>query len=100
MFHRQTDSLWNQFTGEPMNCPLVDSGIKLKIRPVVITSWAEWKKKHPQTKVLSLDTGHSRDYASGAVYNSYFSSPDLMFPAVLTDQEKFNQRIMSSVSEM
>ena len=100
MFHRQTDSLWNQFTGEPTNCPLVDSGIKLKIRPVVITSWAEWKKKHPQTKVLSLDTGHSRDYASGAVYNSYFSSPDLMFPAVITDQEKFNQRIMSSVSEM
>ena len=39
MFDRQTDSLWNQFTGEPVVGPLVDSGIVLKIRPVVITSW-------------------------------------------------------------
>ncbi len=92
MFDRQTDSLWNQFTGEPINGPLVDSGIKLKIRPVVITSWAEWKKKHPQTKVLSLDTGHARDYASGAVYNSYFSSPDLMFPAVVSGQDKIKPK--------
>ena len=64
MFDRQTDSLWNQFTGEPVTGPLVDSGIKLKIRPVVITTWAQWKKSHPTTKVLSLDTGHRRDYGS------------------------------------
>lgn len=92
MFDRQTDSLWNQFTGEPVNGPLVDSGIKLKIRPVVITSWDAWRNKHPKTKVLSLDTGFSRDYASGVVYSSYFSSPDLMFPAVVTGQDKIGQK--------
>ena len=39
MFDRETDSLWNQFTGEPVTGPLANSGIKLKIRPVAITSW-------------------------------------------------------------
>lgn len=86
MFDRQTNSLWNQFTGEPVVGPLVDTDTKLKIRPVSITTWDAWKKLHPQSKVLSLDTGHSRDYGSGVVYRDYFASPDLMFPAVVGDE--------------
>lgn len=86
MFDRQTNSLWNQFTGEPVSGPLVNSVIKLKIRPVTITTWKRWKKRHADTKVLSLKTGHRRDYSSGAVYNAYFSSPDLMFPAIVKDE--------------
>ena len=42
MFDRQTNSLWNQFTGQPVSGPLFRSGIALKIRPVVFTSWAKW----------------------------------------------------------
>ena len=86
MFDRTTLSLWNQFTGEPVAGPLVDAGIKLKVRPVAITTWGKWKLQHPKTKVLSLDTGHFRDYESGAVYNEYFSSPDLMFPVIVKDE--------------
>jgi len=81
MFDRSTDSLWNQFTGKPVTGPLRGSGIELKIRPVVTSTWAEWRARHPETTVLSLETGHSRDYGSGVVYNDYFKSPDLMFPA-------------------
>lgn len=88
MFDRETDSLWNQFTGEPVAGPLVDSGIKLKIRPVAITSWAHWKEANPTTKVLSLDTGHRRNYGSGEVYKEYFASPDLMFPALIRNDEQ------------
>ena len=83
MFDRETDSLWNQFTGEPVSGPLVNSGIALNIRPAAITSWARWREKHPQTKVLSLDTGYRRDYGSGVVYKQYFASPELMFPAMV-----------------
>ena len=86
MFDRQTDSLWNQFTGEPVAGPLRGSGIKLKIRPVVVTEWAAWKRRHPETKVLSLETGHLRDYRSGQVYKAYFASPNLMFPARVGDE--------------
>ena len=35
--------------------------------------------------MLSLDTGSDRDYTSGRPYASYFSSPDLMFPALVED---------------
>jgi hypothetical protein len=35
--------------------------------------------------VLSLNTGHTRDYGSGVVYGDYFDSPALMFPAVVAD---------------
>jgi hypothetical protein len=91
MFDRETLSLWNQFTGEPVGGPLAHSGIKLKIRPVTITSWGDWLAQHPETKVLSIETGHIRDYGSGVVYADYFASPDLMFPTV-TDQTRLKQK--------
>ncbi|MEM9523926.1 MAG: DUF3179 domain-containing protein [Pseudomonadota bacterium] len=91
MFDRETHSLWNQFTGKPVIGPLVDSDIELRQRPVVITTWNSWKASHPGTRVLSLQTGHRRDYGSGVVYNDYFSSPDLMFPA-LVDQSVHRQK--------
>lgn len=81
MYDQGTHSLWNQFTGRPVVGDLTGSGIELKTLPVAITSWANWFKKHPDSTVLSLDTGFSRDYSLGAAYSSYFNSPDLMFPA-------------------
>jgi hypothetical protein len=92
MFDRETDSLWNQFTGEPVSGKLVNSGIKLKIRPVTITSWANWLAAHPDTKVLSLETGYNRDYGSGVVYQDYFSSPDLMFPTTVRDESRVKRK--------
>jgi hypothetical protein len=92
MFDRETDSLWNQFTGEPVSGKLVNSGIRLKIRPVTITSWANWRAAHPDTKVLSLDTGFNRDYGSGVVYQDYFSSPDLMFPTSVRDESQLRRK--------
>ncbi|VAV94284.1 hypothetical protein MNBD_ALPHA08-23 [hydrothermal vent metagenome] len=92
MFDRETDSLWNQFTGEPVSGPLVDSGIKLKILPVLITSWEQWKAKNPKTRILSLTTGYRRNYDSGNVYKEYFASPDLMFPAIVRDESKLKRK--------
>jgi hypothetical protein len=87
MFDRETDSLWNQFTGKPVVGPLAASAIRLEIRPLVIASWARWRESHPRTRVLSLDTGYRRDYGSGVVYAEYFASPDLMFPARVNEAE-------------
>jgi len=82
MYDRNTDSLWNQFTGEPVSGKLRGSGIRLKILSVVITSWKEWKTRNPQTKVLNIKTGYTRDYGSGVVYKDYFADSELMFPAL------------------
>ena len=91
MFDRETNSLWNQFTGEPVTGPLVDSGIKLKTRPLAITRWGDWKEKNPTTRVLDLRTGFLRNYDEGVVYNNYFSSDELMFP-VLVDEENLKAK--------
>lgn len=86
MYDQQTHSLWNQFTGRPVAGPLTGSGIALRVRPVAITSWREWSARHPDTRLLSLETGHARNYAPGAAYGPYFASPDLMFPAIVADR--------------
>ncbi|MEM8791595.1 MAG: DUF3179 domain-containing protein [Pseudomonadota bacterium] len=91
MFDRQTHSLWNQFTGKPVSGDLVDSGIELKQRPIAIAPWKDWKEKNPETKVITLRTGFSRDYGSGVVYRDYFASPNLMFPAQV-DESRLKQK--------
>jgi hypothetical protein len=92
MYDRETDSVWNQFTGEPVMGPLVDSGIRLGIRPLAITSWAKWRARHPETTVVSIDTGYARDYGSGVVYRDYFASPALMFPALVQDETRLRAK--------
>ena len=91
MYDRQTESLWNQFTGKPVSGALVDSGIELKQRPVVITTWGKWRAAQAGTKVLSVNTGYRRNYGSGVVYADYFGSEDLMFPAQV-DQRVHKQK--------
>ena len=57
MYDRTTRSLWSQLLGEPVIGPLADSGIKLDFFPVNLTSWGEWLAEHPDTTVLSIETG-------------------------------------------
>ena len=85
MFDNATKSLWNTFEGVPVVGPLVNSGVRLRHLSVVTTTWKEWREKHPDTTVLSLETGHERDYREGAAYRDYFATDDLMFAVPLTD---------------
>ena len=85
MYDQDTHSLWNQFTGRPVVGPLTGSGVELEVRPVAITTWGKWRTRHPDTKVLSLETGFVRDYEPGRPYGQYFASPDLMFPVAVAD---------------
>jgi len=80
MYDQQTKSLWNHMRGEPVVGPLSDSGITLKVLPVVTTTWRDWLRAHPDTRVLDINTGHVRDYTPGRPYGRYFESPDTMFP--------------------
>ena len=79
MFDHGTRSLWNTFEGIPVVGDLVGSGRRLTHRSVVTTTWGEWRRMHPETTVLSLDTGHERDYGEGVAYRAYFGTDDLMF---------------------
>ena len=79
MYDHATKSMWSTLTGTPVVGPLVGKGVELKVLYVVTTTWKEWRTRHPNTQVLSLDTGHQRDYSEGAAYRDYFATDRLMF---------------------
>ncbi|MFK8026691.1 MAG: DUF3179 domain-containing protein [Gammaproteobacteria bacterium] len=91
MYDQETHTLWNQFSGKPVVGPLTNKNIELEVIPVVTTTWGEWKTSHPDTKVLSSNTGFKRDYSPGAAYGAYFGSDELMFP-VFVDNKSLQQK--------
>ena len=91
MYDHATKSMWSTLTGTPVVGALVGRGIELKPLYVVTTTWKEWKQRHPKTLVLSLDTGHQRDYSEGAAYRDYFASDKLMFNVPKLDTRLANK---------
>ncbi len=91
MYDQTTQSLWSTILGQPVVGPLVDQDIELSILPVETTTWGEWSERHPNTQVLSIETGHARNYAEGVAYKDYFSDDDLMFPVLRLDMRLPNK---------
>ncbi|MCP4005409.1 MAG: DUF3179 domain-containing protein [bacterium] len=80
LYDRETESLWSQIESRALTGPAL--GRRLKLLRSVQTSWGAWKKRYPKTSVLSLQTGHARDY-DRSPYGSYATSTSLIFPAPL-----------------
>ena len=91
MYDHATKSLWSTLTGTPVVGALVGKGIELQPLYVVTTTWKEWRRRHPGTQVLSLDTGHRRDYSEGAAYRDYFATDRLMFSVPARDDRLANK---------
>lgn len=77
LYDRETESLWSQLLGRAISGPL--AGARLEPIPVTHTTWRAWRTRHPDSLVLSPDTGHRRDYGRDA-YADYARSRDVMFP--------------------
>ena len=60
MYDRQTESWWQQATGEAIAGE--HTGRELTLIPAPIVSWASFKETYPSGDVLSRDTGHTRSY--------------------------------------
>ncbi len=91
MYDHATKSMWSTLTGKPVIGPLVGKGIELKSLYVVTTTWKEWRTRHPDTQVLSLDTGYQRDYGEGVAYHDYFATDRLMFIVPRRDERLANK---------
>ena len=91
MYDKATQSLWNTMWGTPAVGPLVDQSIRLPRRTVVTTTWGEWRRRHPETMVLSLKTGYQRDYGEGVAYRDYFATDELMFNTSQVDNRLANK---------
>lgn len=77
LYDRETQTLWSQILSKAINGPL--SGQKLTMISSSQTSWAKWLKQHPNTKVLSTDTGFNRDYTRSP-YGNYDNNTETYFP--------------------
>ncbi|MCI0485234.1 MAG: DUF3179 domain-containing protein [Blastocatellia bacterium] len=60
MFDRETESLWQQLTGEAIVGDL--TGTRLKQLPAQIISFEQFSSNYPDGQVLSRKTGYNRDY--------------------------------------
>lgn len=77
MYDRQTESWWQQATGEAIAGEL--TGMQLEFYPAVIISWEDFKTTYPDGKVLSRETGHLRNYGR----NPYVGYDDVNNPPFL-----------------
>ena len=92
MYDQETQSLWSTERGEPVLGPLAGKGLSLTYESVVTTTWGEWKRRNPKTTVLSVNTGHDRNYGEGVAYADYFSSDTLMFNTPFKDRRLKNKQ--------
>ena len=70
MRDRETDSWWSIMTGDAIGGNM--QGEKLKEMPIgEKTTWGAWKKRHPETRALSVN-GREHDTRDG--YDDYFAS--------------------------
>jgi hypothetical protein len=79
MYDRQTETWWQQATGEALAGEL--TGTQLEFLPATIISWGDFKTSYPQGKVLSRTTGYARPYGR----NPYLGYDDVNNPPFLYD---------------
>lgn len=71
MYDRQTESWWQQATGEGLVGAY--AGFRLELHPMLMLPWDRAAERYPQALVLSRETGHSRPYGNNP-YSSYDTS--------------------------
>jgi hypothetical protein len=92
MYDRTTQSRFPQILAAGISGPMAGSG--LRELQTVFTEWGRWKKRYPDTRVLSTDTGIMRNYQQDPYgdYNpiSGYYVPDSrrMFP-VMNESDRY-----------
>jgi hypothetical protein len=77
MYDRTSESLWSQAMAKGIVGK--HAGKDLERIPFDVAAWNEWKKLHPESKVLSTDTGFGRPYGVDP-YGNYYTEPNILFP--------------------
>jgi hypothetical protein len=94
MFDRQTESWWQQVTGEALVGAY--SGTVLDVVPASTIAFSEFKDSHPDGLVLSRETGHNRDYGRSPYggYDAAGSDP-FLFDGVVDERLDAVDRVVA-----
>ncbi len=75
LYDRETETLWSQLLAQAIAGPL--RGTRLTTVALTHATWDAWREAHPNSQVLSTDTGYARDYGSDP-YGDYARGPGLL----------------------
>ncbi|MCI0346646.1 MAG: DUF3179 domain-containing protein [Chloroflexi bacterium] len=94
MYDRQTESWWQQATGEAIVGEL--TGTRLTFLPAQIVSLADFDAAHPDGDVLSRETGFDRDYGRNPYvgYDTVDQNP-FLFDGVLDGRLPPKERVVT-----
>ncbi|MCI0885304.1 MAG: DUF3179 domain-containing protein, partial [Chloroflexi bacterium] len=95
MWDRQTESLWQQISGEGIVGEL--AGTQLTLVPVTLVSWETFREEFPDGTVLSQDTGFGRSYGINP-YDFYDSSSrPFLFNGEVDDRFPAMERVLATI---
>jgi hypothetical protein len=89
LYDRQTGSLWSQIAAKSINGSL--KGRELTQLPLQHTTWKDWRARHPNTRVLSTQTGFRHIDYDQDPYKRYKNTSRLMFSVSNTDKRLRNK---------
>ena len=84
LYDHATESLWSQVMGQAVTGP--SAGETLTQIPVMHTTYGHWLERHPDTWVLSRDTGYKGISYGQSPYRGYERSSRVWFPVANRDQ--------------
>ncbi|MCH7763563.1 MAG: DUF3179 domain-containing protein [Candidatus Marinimicrobia bacterium] len=103
MYDRETDSRWPQMHLASAAGEL--KGTAIKLQPLLETTWKNWRKLFPETKVINSQTGYSRNYdfypyGRYRTCNSTFCRDYIFFPIAYTDNRlKAKDRVLALIGK-
>ena len=94
MFDREDEGWWPQILARGITGP--NEGAYLDEFQVIWTTWERWRETHPDTVVLTEDTGFARNYGRDpyGAYNppsGYYENESTVFPT-LTQDDRFHPK--------
>lgn len=91
MYDRLTNSYWSQALGKAIIGEL--AGYELSTIPFDVIKWGDWKSLHPDSVVLTTNTGHIRAYGVDP-YGNYYTETRILFPVENTDNRMHPKEII------
>lgn len=95
MYDRSTETLWPQILGRGILGRR--KGQVLTALPLAHVAWKAWREQHPDTQVLSTDTGFPFTYG-GDPYGNYDTQPGTMFPIAHEDRRLHAKTVVFGVN--
>lgn len=99
MLDQESVTLWSSLQGRAVLGPLTEHDVWLKVHPSVHTTWKEWRTLHPDTSVLSPDTGFPEEaYERASRFaDRYTGSSSLAFDVPQEDDRLDNKDLVVGV---